>query len=106
MIAKVIVWDETRIRAIDKMLKVLDDCVIFGVKTNIPFLKEILNHPEFIQGTMTTQFINQHYPNLLPPFTKTADHLKLAEVLQRKLSSRVQGLDSSSNPWSEGWRIP
>src|SRR5690606_8709655 len=36
MFAKVIVWDESRIRAIQKMKKTLADTVIFGVHTNIP----------------------------------------------------------------------
>lgn len=62
MIAKVIVWDETRIRAIQKMRKTLQDTVIFGVKTNIPYLLAILEHSEFVSGEMTTQFINKYFP--------------------------------------------
>lgn len=60
MIAKVIVWDEDRPRAIRKMVRTLEDSVIFGVKANLPYLKAILTHPEFLDGSMTTQFISQH----------------------------------------------
>ncbi len=75
MIAKIIVWDETRGRAIQKMLKVLDDSIVFGVQTNIPYLKAILSHKEFILGTMTTRFIENHLSGPLPsqkvgPFEK------------------------------------
>lgn len=62
MMAKIIVWDETRPRAIKKMLQTLDETVLFGVKSNIPFLKQILSHPEFVSGTFNTQFINQFFP--------------------------------------------
>jgi 3-methylcrotonyl-CoA carboxylase alpha subunit len=67
MIAKIIVWDEDRPRAIRKMRKVLNDTVIFGVRANIPYLKAIIDHPEFVQGTMTTQFIQNHFPEGLAP---------------------------------------
>ena len=66
MIAKVIVWDETRPRAIQKMLRVLHDSIVFGVKTNMPFLRQILLHPDFLLGTMTTRFIENHFPGGLP----------------------------------------
>ena len=55
MIGKLIVWDESRIRAIQKMRRVLEDTIIFGVQTNIPLLKSILQHPDFVEGTMTTR---------------------------------------------------
>jgi 3-methylcrotonyl-CoA carboxylase alpha subunit len=73
MIAKVIVWDETRSRAIQKMKKVLQETIIFGVHTNIPYLLEILSHIEFVQGTMTTRFIETHFaePIKQPALTET-----------------------------------
>jgi 3-methylcrotonyl-CoA carboxylase alpha subunit len=61
MIAKVIVYDENRPRAIQKMKQVLRESILFGVQTNIPYLLEILSHPEFMQGVMTTRFIDQHF---------------------------------------------
>ena len=60
MIAKVIVWDETRSRAIEKMIHVLKEAVVFGVHTNIPYLIEILSHEEFVNATMTTHDAYEH----------------------------------------------
>jgi acetyl/propionyl-CoA carboxylase alpha subunit len=62
MIAKLVAWDETRERAIRKMLRMLGDAVVFGVRVNIPYLKAIVSHPEFAAGTMTTRFIEQRFP--------------------------------------------
>ena len=45
MMAKIIVWDETRPRAIKKMLKTLDETILFGVESNIPLLKQIPHSP-------------------------------------------------------------
>lgn len=75
MIAKAIVWDENRPRALQKMLKVLSETVIFGVKTNIPLLKKIITHPEFVRGDMTTRFMDKYFsgPVLPEPLSETEE---------------------------------
>lgn len=110
MIAKVIVWDEDRPRAIRKMLRVLDDTVIFGVKANLPYLKAILSHPEFIDGTMTTQFIQQHFPEELEPRESSDAQIKFAAFAQKQSieavgAALVAGADSLATPWALGWRV-
>ena len=85
MIAKIIVWDEDRPRAIQKMLKVLDETVIFGVRANLPYLKAILNHPDFQSGEMTTQFIGTYFPDGLPQQELTERQLRFAEAAKSKL---------------------
>ncbi len=62
MIGKVIVWDTDRQAALQKMICVLKDLVIFGVQTNAPFLQQILSHPLVQAGTMSIQFIQQEFP--------------------------------------------
>ena len=59
MIAKLIVHAPTRKEAIARMLGALDECVIEGIKTTIPFLKDILSNPQFIKGEIHTSFIDQ-----------------------------------------------
>ncbi len=86
MIAKVIVWDESRPRAIRKMLKVLEETVVFGVKVNTPYLHKILSHPEFVDGTMTTQFIQTHFPEELTEPAVTAQEQAFLEAAWKKMS--------------------
>lgn len=64
MIVKVIVYDRDRQNAIKKMVSTLGEVVIEGVKTNIDFLYELLNNPDFQEGNITTGFIPEHYPDL------------------------------------------
>ena len=64
MIAKIIVYDRDRRSAIRKMISALGEVAIEGVKTNVDFLYELLNQPDFQEGNITTDFIPQHYPDL------------------------------------------
>jgi len=57
MIAKLIVRARTRDLAIRKMLRALDEFVIEGVKTTIPFHQQLLKNEQFIQGNFDTQFL-------------------------------------------------
>ncbi len=57
MIAKVIVHDMDRRSAIKRARRCLDEMVIEGPRTNIPFLRRIINHPDFIKGDFDTGFV-------------------------------------------------
>jgi len=106
MISKVVVWDETRPRAIKKMKKVLSESVIFGVFTNIPFLLEILSHPEFINGKMTTRFIDQYFSEPLAELQPNPEEQKLLQLISKKINSgelKSPLLDSDS-PFAKTWR--
>ncbi len=123
MIAKVIVWDETRPRAIRKMLKVLEETAVFGVKVNIPYLHQILSHPEFVDGSMTTQFIQSHFPDALTEPTLTTQERVFLEGAWKKLgaygatgsttgagvgggmqSETTGGTSAIDVPWRSYWR--
>ncbi len=57
MIAKLIVTAQTREEAINKMKRALDEFVIEGVKTTIPFHRELMEHPDYVSGNYTTKFM-------------------------------------------------
>jgi acetyl-CoA carboxylase biotin carboxylase subunit len=59
LLAKLIVWGENREEAISRMKRALDEFVIEGVKTTIPFHKKVLNHKKFVQGDFTTRFLEE-----------------------------------------------
>ncbi|NNF03243.1 MAG: acetyl-CoA carboxylase biotin carboxylase subunit [Rhodothermales bacterium] len=58
MIAKLIVRARTRELAIQKMLRSLDEFVIEGVKTTVPFHRQLLRNEKFRAGDFDTTFIN------------------------------------------------
>ncbi len=57
MIAKLITTAQTREEAIEKMKRALDEFVIEGVKTTIPFHRQMMDDPDFIAGNYTTKFM-------------------------------------------------
>ncbi|MGJ8744055.1 acetyl-CoA carboxylase biotin carboxylase subunit [Polaribacter sp.] len=57
MIAKLITTAQTREEAINKMRRALDEFVIEGVKTTIPFHRQLMDHPDYIAGNYTTKFM-------------------------------------------------
>lgn len=61
ILAKLIVWAENRDFACQRMISALDDYVILGIKTPIGFLKDIIAHPRFREGTTTTSFIPSYF---------------------------------------------
>jgi len=58
MIAKLIVTAQTRQEAISKMKRALDEFVIEGVKTTIPFHRQLMDDPTYVKGNYTTAFMN------------------------------------------------
>ena len=57
MIAKLITTAQTRKEAVYKMKRALDEFVIEGIKTTIPFHRQLMDHPAYISGDYTTKFM-------------------------------------------------
>lgn len=57
MIAKLITTAQTREEAIDKMRRALDEFVIEGIKTTIPFHRALMDDPDYKEGNYTTKFM-------------------------------------------------
>ncbi len=67
MIAKLIAHGATRDEALVKLRTALDRFVIRGVQHNISFLSALVQHPRFIEGRITTNFIAEEYPDGFHP---------------------------------------
>ena len=57
MIAKLITTAQTREEAINKMKRALDEFVIEGINTTIPFHRQLMDHPDYVAGNYTTKFM-------------------------------------------------
>ncbi|WP_018132461.1 acetyl-CoA carboxylase biotin carboxylase subunit [Effusibacillus pohliae] len=60
MIAKLIVWAPTRLEAIARMERALQEFQIEGIKTTIPFHLKVLRHPAFVEGNVNTRFLEMY----------------------------------------------
>ena len=63
MIAKLVTWAPTRQEAIEHMQAAIDAYRIKGVQSNLPFLSALFAHPALQSGDLTTQFIEDHFPD-------------------------------------------
>ncbi|TVQ66761.1 MAG: acetyl-CoA carboxylase biotin carboxylase subunit [Balneolaceae bacterium] len=61
MIAKLIVSAPTREEAISRMKRALDEFIIEGVKTTIPYHKQLMNDPGFLSGEFNTQYLETSF---------------------------------------------
>jgi len=57
MIAKLIVTGRNRQQAIERMKRALDEFIIEGIKTTIPFHRQLMDHPDYVAGNYTTKFM-------------------------------------------------
>ena len=111
MVAKLIVWDESRPRAIETMLRALRQFQIVGVGNNVDFLQRLVDHPRFRSGTVDTGLIELERDSLVAPATTEVAAAAQAAALWSVLNDAAQtrnshGLDSAS-PWNlaDGWRL-
>ncbi|MFZ6016316.1 MAG: acetyl-CoA carboxylase biotin carboxylase subunit [Nitrospirota bacterium] len=59
LIAKLIVYGKDRPEAIVRMRRALDEFVVEGIKTTIPFHKKVLSNPDFVNGNFDTSFVEK-----------------------------------------------
>ena len=113
LLAKLIVSAESRERAIDRAIAALRSFPVLGIRTNIPFLIRVLDHPAFRSGQVHTGFIDQHLDELTRPAPVSREALAAA-VTATSTGASSRASDSRSDaraalgrldPWTtlDGW---
>jgi 3-methylcrotonyl-CoA carboxylase alpha subunit len=113
MIAKLIVWDETRDKALARMRGALADFRVAGVANNIDFLSRLIDCPSFAGADLDTGLIERESAHLFPPEQGPPDDAffvaALAKLLGEAAKSREGGLahPDGHSPWDQrdGWRL-
>ncbi len=72
MISKLVVWGEDRAAAVARMRRALDEYVVRGIETNLPFHRLCVRHPQFLEGHYDTGFIAREAASLTPSATGDA----------------------------------
>jgi acetyl/propionyl-CoA carboxylase alpha subunit len=62
LLAKLIVWGRDRTQALGRLRRALTEYQIIGVRTTLPFARWLVEHPRFIAGDMSTDFIAEEWP--------------------------------------------
>ncbi|MBS4090007.1 acetyl/propionyl/methylcrotonyl-CoA carboxylase subunit alpha [Pseudomonas rustica] len=101
MLGKLIAWGEDREQARLRLLSMLDEFAIGGLKTNINFLRRIIAHPAFAAAELDTGFIPRYQEQLLPAPSELSDGFwqAAAQAFAQSLPSVVRA-DDAASPWS------
>jgi 3-methylcrotonyl-CoA carboxylase alpha subunit len=113
MIAKLIVWDENRDKALARLTKALKEYRISGMTTNLEFLYNLANSRPFKAAKLDTGFIETHHAAIFHDSEQDINaDLPLAALFlvleqQRESELRAATSDDSSSPWnaSNAWRL-
>ncbi|MCZ4282512.1 acetyl/propionyl/methylcrotonyl-CoA carboxylase subunit alpha [Kiloniella laminariae] len=108
MIAKLISWDETRERALDRLIGALGETRIVGLTTNVSFLSRLASVEPFKKAKLDTGLIEREKAALFPAPKALPDTVLVLAALTELLGHPPHG--SSSDPFSpwvaqDGWRL-
>ena len=113
MIAKLIVWDENRPQALQRLRDALMASEIVGPKSNIAFLERLARHPVVVEGRIDTGYLDRHLDEFLAGDTTPADDVLFAATVaalmhdERRAIANTQSASDPFSPWSraDAWRV-
>jgi 3-methylcrotonyl-CoA carboxylase alpha subunit len=110
MIAKLIVWDESRERALDRLATALSEYRIGGTVTNLDFLYNLATTEAFAQADLDTGFIEKHAESIFHSRAQDIEtELPIAAIalLLHKQQARYVATSDPFSPWQypTGWRL-
>lgn len=91
LLVKVTAWSRSFTDAADKAMRALREMKIKGVKTNAPFLMNVLNHPDFRTGSCDTGFIADN-PKLLNIRVREDREMKVLAFLGNQFVNETKGI--------------
>ena len=110
IMAKLIAWGPDREAARRRIVRALEEYPVLGIKTTVAFLKDIMEHPEFIAGNTHTNFIEENLPDWRP----AADDELLGTALAAAALSEIEpkavtaaAKEEMPSPWRTigAWQI-
>jgi len=109
LLAKLIVWGADRAEVIARLCDALRRCCILGVATNLNFLLQLAEHPDFQAANLSTRFIEEHPVSSSPGVAGEAEVRAPGADVDEDLANAAQAwqcLRSSPDPFRQGWSRP
>ena len=106
MLAKLIVWDSDRSRALNRLHGALADYQVIGVKTNLTYTKAIATHPAFERGIYSTAFINTYGESLFQTDkTNDIDYVLAAVFVVEQAIKHSKTTANTARELNSPWRL-
>ncbi|MFN3286384.1 MAG: acetyl-CoA carboxylase biotin carboxylase subunit, partial [bacterium] len=109
ILAKVVAWAPDRPTAVARLAQALQDYVLLGPRTNLSFLLDLVTHPAFLAGEVSTQFVEDQLATWQapdPPLEAVA--LAAALLAQETHAPKPPSGTRAPDPWDRlaGARLP
>ena len=107
LVSKVIAWGTDRQTAINRLQRALREYQIGGLKTDLAFLRKILESPPYQAGRVTTSFLDEYAPEeeiLEESLTRNAAIAAALHIHQRRNQSALKKTDNQSLWRQTAWR--
>jgi len=106
MISKLITHGKDREEARNRMIRAIDDYVISGVETTLPFCKFTMQHEAFVSGNFDTNFINQHFnPEKLQNSNAETEEIAALFAAKMYVESSQKTTISASSVSTSKWKL-
>ena len=112
MIAKLIVHDVDRPRALARLREALAACAVDGPKSNIAFLEALVRHPAVVEGHIDTGYLDRHLDEFLPVADAPQPRALAAAALSVLLDEETRAVQPTADadphsPWraADAWRL-
>ena len=106
MIAKLIVYGDTRADALSTMNSALDQYLVSGIATNLPFLQTLIRHDAVVGGLMDTSFIEREFPQGYDHEAQDSQHFRVAAAIatianyEYELKASFLGGERNTHNWT------
>jgi acetyl-CoA carboxylase biotin carboxylase subunit len=110
LIAKLIAWGPNRMEAIARMRRALDEFLVAGVRTTLPFDRALMADPDFVSGRLDIGFLDRAMPGFLASLGQTGPDAEVAAIAaavrateETASAARREG-GSGPGPWAAAGR--
>lgn len=106
LLAKIIVWNTNRDKAVRDIHSALSETVIFGPKTNLSYLLALIKHSDFQQDNLTTHYCNDKHEQLLGMINRQNHKMSHEQLLAAAVIMFFYvGKTNNESPFNQNWRI-
>ena len=106
LLSKLVAFAETRAAAAARARAALSQYPILGIRTNVPFLIRLLDHPAFLSGRLHTSFIDEHLAELIAEPEPPEEAIAIAALAGSRSAAAGDGAPRETpDPWRSlhGW---
>jgi len=110
MISKLVAWSEDRPQAIARMRRALDEYLITGIRTTLPFFRWLLTQPAFESGAFDTTYLDgvlaaRNGQSFVKPTPEIEDVAAIAAAIMAATAGDGVGTETSPSPWRSQARV-